>query len=453
LLVFLAGYLVPPLRDWQGQFVLLNSVCLLSCAVLLTRLDRPVRECLWVWVILAVFLLGYFVKTFVIASDIEYWHVEASWFDELARILTIDLVRAGYVWITLGFASTCAACWLVLGRRRPLPPFPELPGMISSARLVVLLAVVSVISIVFAVIRAVLGIGVHGLEAGNASTVLPFRLGTFIVRAQDVLTAIQFLCIWAAERSGSRRIWLAALTASGVSVVAISIISTSRSALLALALPVFFLWLLSARLTPSRISVIGVVAAVFAVLFPFVDALRYARLAGQTNFLEGVSFARGLVNQVGLGASLRVAGYPILFRFIGADGVWFSSRLGWPSTARIAAIARESLTGYFTTNVVGTLQERTFRSPGLVGALLVLGGWPAVVLLTPLLVFAISRLWRWLGNLTIAPVALSLGALFIFGLVNEGTFYPQNVLAFFFAVLVCDWITRHYLLIPVSVTS
>src|SRR5262249_19118660 len=41
----------------------LNAVSMAACAVLLWQLRRPARQVLWAWMILVVFILGYYVKT------------------------------------------------------------------------------------------------------------------------------------------------------------------------------------------------------------------------------------------------------------------------------------------------------------------------------------------------------------------------------------------------------
>jgi hypothetical protein len=75
-----------------------------------------------------------------------------------------------------------------------------------------------------------------------------------------------------------------------------------------------------------------------------------------------------------------------------------------------------------------------------------------VVLITVALVF-LRVMWGRLRTMACAPAAMSLTALFVFSMVNEGTFYLQNIVAFVVTLGVCEWLTQGYLLAPSSSDS
>lgn len=463
LLVFAVGATVEPLRAASPLFVWLNAVAACATALLLTRLGRPAREVLWAWVVLAVFVVGYFLKSYIIGSDVERWRNGVGLFDELTAVLTLDLVSRGFGVVTLAFVTFCVAAWVVIGRADPpsvsslsLPSATAALGPAAAFRAGIagfdtrrlgrLILSTGTAMLGLTLLRAAFGVGVHGLEGASAADVLPFRLGTFIVRGEEVLATVAFLCIWAADASGRRGLLALAIGTAALNTLAISVVTTSRSALLGLALPIGFLWLVSGRLTRGRMLVIGGFGATFLAVFPFLDALRYARVANVGDLGASIALARTIVGDFGVINSIALALAAFVFRIIGADGIWMSAGLLDFSFSRLHRILfSDSLVGYYTTTVVGTLQERTFRSPGLVGAFVLLGGTLAVVPLVWTTVWALRRTWGWLGRLECAPAALALGAMFVFGLVNEGTFYPQNIIGFFVSVVICNWLTVHVL--------
>src|SRR5437870_911125 len=112
--------------DIDASFAWLSLLSVFAGAALLSRLGRPLDRTLWAWVILGVFLQGYFVKTFV-----SYENVSNYRFDRVSaelNWLSAPTIAEGYRWIVLSFVVFCVtSCW-VMGREPRAARGPWRPG-------------------------------------------------------------------------------------------------------------------------------------------------------------------------------------------------------------------------------------------------------------------------------------------------------------------------------------
>ncbi len=459
LLVFPGALLFSPLTYNNGingvGFVFLNLASFLALALLLTRLGRPWRHTLWVWIILGVLLVGYVGKTLLIGSNLHYWKYETSWFYELQDILTLDMVAGGYCWVTFAFFVFCVVSWWLLGPPRARRRFslqPVSPAELSHANLRFVFWITCILLVTAVILREHFAIGIHGIPSTSASTALPLRLGTVIVRAPAVLSGVLLLCIWVAGNTGQGKLARAGVGMAVLLGLSVSLITTSRGALLAACLPILFLWLLTERTPRHVLAIFGLATGATLLLFPLVNFTRFlAMTTGQKDMISRITDAVSLV-----GTATRHQGIVVwtgglrrlILRVIGADGIWFVLNhlppgFSYEQIRRV--LVDNSMTLYYTRTVVGTTHEATHRAPGLIAAYMLLGGAMGVALLWPLTLWSVRMLWRWLMRFRTAPVALSLFTMAVYSFAQEGTLDFKSPVVAFFTILLCEWLYRYVL--------
>jgi hypothetical protein len=446
----LLGIFVIAARDPHNlgpSFVGLNLVALLACALLLTRLGGPARTTLWIWIILFVFLDGYFVKALWLLGLINPPTGQIhERFPELAWVTLGDITEA-YFWTTLAFVVFCVTSWLLLGsvsapalagRGRPL-------AAASTSRVQRVLIAAFVLMIIADALKLVLGIGVMGSVADR----LPLGLDTLIFRLRsDILPAVLLLCISCLDHPKSRWSWLTGMALLVLSAALTSVVSTSRGALLVSVLPVVFVWLVSGRFTTGRKWFLGVIVLLTMLAFPLISALRYVQLLTPGDLSENVGLAFSITQQIDradllansfAGLVSRVGGMDGLLHIIGHEEHADLERgPGWLWRLLVA----ESVPVYHTRDVVGVTTPGDFRAPGFLGGFILLVGSAGAIALVALFVVAMGVLWRWLQGLRTAPVALALCAQYILGFTSEGTMQWQQAMSLLVVILTCEWLYR-----------
>jgi hypothetical protein len=410
---------------------LMNLAAAVSLALLLSRLARPVREVLWVWIILAIFISGYFYKTYLIAGRLNDYGFSLHIEGQVWNVLSIPNMVAGYGWSTLAFVTFCLTAALLLAARpEPIPsPFP-----VALDRLKMLLVALLVLAAALLFLRGVLGIGQMGIEGGAR---LPYRLDTVVFRLQsDVLPSLLILCAWLLDRRETWRWSVVAVSGIVVHHVGTSVLIASKSGVIAAALTVSFLWLLSGKLSRRRtVPVFAAIAFGVFFFFPLMSLVRWARDANQINVADAGRVAVQYFFDSSPVAAIDNAVTAVTMRIIGADGVWLvmADQPERFSIARVVEIVgRDSLTLYYTARVFRETTPAIFRVPGLVGAFMLFGQAGTVVTLMVIYTVSLGLLWGRLGRLRAGPPLRTIAALFVFSMTIEGTFQVQAIVAFIF---------------------
>jgi hypothetical protein len=450
LLVFLV-----PVLDLGSPFLLADDYPYLvrlmlgsmaACALLLTRLHRTPRQTLWAWLLLALFLQGFYLKSFLFARNVN----SAAYLAENPELtwVSIHTIAAGFHYITLAFVAFCVAGWVALDPRlAPAPLPPPAGGDGEAARLAIRVAVaVTLLSAAAGIVQAQLGIGVMGVE----STRLPLRLDTLIIRSRtDVAPVFLYLAVWILDGSRDRRRWSLVLALLGLLALLDGIISTSRGSFVRLGLPVLFLWILTGRLTRRRVLLMGLVLAITILLHPLFSAMRLMRMQTSLGLWDALATSVSASRDLGDGQSSELAILGNMAnRVSGAEGVWFSMDV-MPEGIDVARIA-ESLFGepvhvYYTRSVVGITLLTDFRAPGVVGAFMLLGGTTGLLVFPALYVAAFSALWNSLAKLRSAPVALAVSASWFLYITMEGALQYQSLVSLLAVVALGEWSYRRYL--------
>lgn len=391
----------------------------LALALRLPRLDA---RSLWIWIVLGLFAVGYFGKTFYAATwldghgDLSDLNPEWGAFSDADLLRSYEVVSAAFLVFAAGLLFTARPTAL-----DEAPPYRR--SRVRSA-----IAGIAVVVLALTLLRGALGIGVMGLETEG----LPFGIDTIIFRAQSsLIPALLLVLMWAGERNEDTLSSALAILVLGLHLVAIAAVSASKAGLIHFAAYVLFLWIVSNRLTPKRellLALIGVAAIGFYVVGAEFRVLR----------VDGLSFSEALETVWSVEdapfADLSNEGLRAIFlRISGAEGTWFvlSDLAGSAASMidRLAAVWSTSIRDVYTRQIVGVTWLQDFRAPGFIGALLLVFGLAGVglcLLIGPLVSFA----WRLVGHFPAAPAQLAFSAVFLLQTLMEGIFQWQDLAVF-----------------------
>lgn len=450
LLVFVAGALpgVSVLAAEYPSVRVLNGVCLLACAVLLHQLRRPVRHVLWAWVMLLVFLLGYFVKMIVFASAVTLPEFLTMTSDLLW--LTRGDIAAGFPVITAGFVVFCLTAAVVI---RLSPPMPRVaPAEVSQFKLENVMLFTLGAGVVTSVLPLMLGFG----QMGVVGTGLPFHLDLVITRTRlNLVPAVFVLTLWLSEKPRRRRD--AVLTLGLLLFVGLldAVVRASRGSLVLYCLPAFFLWLVTDRLTRGKKMIGAALAMLVLLMYPVTTLYR-------RQMMNGLSPAEALAQAAALSASadsrelLRVAFLNLSTRVSGADGVW--QAMAYRRYAGITAVppaqmapkvlSNAAWSGWYTAQVARVTTPGDFRPPTLVGGFLLLGGPAGMVVLVALYTLAAGMAWAWIGRLSVGPPGLAVFGAMLMMFTSEAPLGVQEPVALLATLWVLSWVYRRVRVSP-----
>lgn len=423
--LFLPGILctILNLPGASQTLIILSIISMILCFLLISQLSRPIEKTLWAWVILFVFIFGYYAKYFfmsasLISDDLGFFNIEMSWLNQ-------EILTQGLWWSCIGFWMYCvtASILLFLQKKKPYSSrkisFHQLK---DSPRLQIFLISFYMLSLIMPFGSIYFGFGQMGVEHNK----LPFRLDAFITHFNMTLVPIvSLMLLWLTDDDKHRKYWWLVMVIFISLIVLNSITRTSRSGLLLATIPIFFLWLLTAKLTPKRKTFVLLMVMTTFILYPFFSMLRMLRV--QNMSLSVVDF-NYLFND--LYFMMKNAIYSILTRVSGMDGLIHNIYYGTPTFIDLNRLSWlldiETMGIYQTYEVVGIpYGVIEGRSPGLLGAFALVGGLPGIIVLVPVYTIIVWSIWNLMSNLKIRPVALAFLGSALLMYTSEGGFGIQ----------------------------
>jgi hypothetical protein len=426
ILYVIAHHTLGPLSPGFAVLTLLDA---LACALLLGQLSKPAERTLWAWIGLAVFVDGDFLKMIILARRLDDPAYVATLYPQLEWLTRAQLLH-GYSWMTLGFVVYCLAATIALSRSSSARGSSEPDSSIVRLRLDLTLdlaAGVFLIYLLATLLQVKSGYGVLG--ASNQGLSGP--VGATLTLYRRYLTpALLLLALWMFDRRKpmlARLVTLAILVAGVIDAFATS----SRGSLVAFMLPVFLLFILTRRLTPSRRAFIGGTAIAGIVLFSIISAIRF-----------GTSSTSVKGNSVPSISELVGSGTVVLARVQGAEGVWFAlpfADTGLSLSRTVHFLHPPTMRDYYTYSVVGVTKPNTYEAPGLMGAFMIIGGAGGLIVLMIGFVFLVERSWSRIGRrFKTWPVALALTGSYLVGFMGEGTLLLGDLVKLGLVILTCE---------------
>lgn len=458
ILLFPSGYiLTAQFFGYENlEYAALTLLSLAVCALLLTRLKRPLEQTLHFWIILIVLLIGYYLKIywmmFILNTDSE-WTFGSEF---LPMATSPGLMMQAYRVITLGFSVYCIVSWFLVGNRLKAKWLKHsahfgtkyvLPPRGFGNVTIFLIVVIPMLMMLAALIQYTLGIGIAGVE----SVRLPFRLGGWIFYIRDTLIlSLLLLLIWCAEMANMHvhlRLGVLLLVLHGISQV---LLLSTRGGLIWVLVPLMILWLIKHRLTRRRLRLIAL-AVLFTVLFyPIITDYRGIH---QNNPMDIIGSLSQALNNVKSPADLVTffnQGFSsVVMRIIGTRSLLAiiknSTPLGMKNIHRFFFDPRYNVTHIYTRDILGYGQSALkyhMSSPSLLGALYMLGGSTLVGLGVVFWIVGWHTLLVFLTwvRLRTMPIAQAIVLTTLFNFTSEGNLnnIPLLLEVIFGSVALCE---------------
>jgi hypothetical protein len=406
------------------DFLLLTLLNTLATVVFVARLRGAVVSHLWLWMMFAVFIDGYFLQLYWTAYNIT---ADPSYIANVTPelvFLDAQSLATSYYYFTFAFLTFVGAALFVSMMKRRVPKHPAIAYGILPTRVLVVSVFTTFLFGLLAAIQASLGLGQLGANAGQ----LPFALDTLLALfVQRVGPAVLLLCAWMFD--GFRPRWSNVVVLMLALLAALeTYITTSRGIAISLFVPVVLMWIVLVLLVR-----------------PLISNLRVERLTNT----RGNESLQILDLQSAANSAIETA-----TRVTGAYGVWQAQKhqepFG-PSTV-IDFLRPNYLTSHFTYDVVGLPRESAiadFRSPGVIGGAMVLGGSAGVLVIVTGTIAGFAFVWRRLQLFRAWPVVLALVAQAALEFTSESS--TTLLVKFALAIALVEFLCRRVLSRPLSV--
>jgi len=431
ILLFVTGYFLTASRfdNMAIEYVLLNVLALLSCAILLSQLKRFEPRNIALWVSLGVVLMVYFVRFYWIAIDPT--PVKAMLHTPAYNAILQDAALiTGFKLLVLFFSIFCVFSAMLLNYVKNSDQMLARPRLkynegsyyfIAQTLLFSLLPVMLVLGYVANRYH----IGEMGADSGEA---LPYRLKGLIFYARFMLVPLlALLLIYTAERSG--RIFLSRY---GILLLLLHgfmdmFIRNSRSGLLLCILLIVFLIIAGGiRLRRSEKILVGITTMAAIVMVPIITEYRYHRTVNDFPIMHALTNSINAVGDEGIGLLTRGFTF-IFFRIPGVEAITAMIGLGAEPLGMksVEVLSTElGLSGHLTHVIYQIPTEWvTLAAPSYIGWFYLIGGWLGLVVAGILVPVFIVVIWKYIGDryLLSSPIAKTFFLWMLFIALTEGT--------------------------------
>jgi hypothetical protein len=434
------------------EYLALTLVAVASCALLLSRMNRPLETTLPYWSILLVFIIGYFVKFYWAALDIngflEAGQISDAAYSSFAFAPTFKLT-------VIAFTCVCFSSWLSLGPSRYLREQNRLEGgrlaYKAFARFLIITA--PVLMILTFIAAYMTGITIMG----TAPVSLPFRLtGAIFYTRTAFIPALLLALVFIGNKGRSRflsRAGIMLLVLHGISDI---LLRSSRGQLIVMMMTLGFLFLaggLRIRRLEWTVIIGGVLLTIF--LAPLITEYRNYRIITQNKSIseavtwsvqEGFSGKASMINTFTNGLKfiiLRITGVEMLLRYTSL-GI---KPLGLDAFSVLRS--PRGMAGYITVDILGVpVEAYTSAAVSLPGWFYLVGGTSFMAIGMIIYVLLVGAIWNKIRrlNLRILPVAQALFLLWVYSIAVEGTLDSQVIsfIAMAASIFICEWLIRYF---------
>lgn len=429
--VFLLGAwaTMAQLRPYGSEYLALALIATLACATLLGRLRAVTVGSLPVWVLLGAFILGYFIKFFVLVTIAEepaavtFMAVTPDRLVYASNPATaIETFRISVV----GFTTFCLVAALL-----PMPsgpnrgPHERIRAEAVAGRVRLALSLGMVVLVATTAIAIALG----AFVMGTAQEALPGRALGIIFYSRTIGLVLLTLTVMQLGLTTNRPAWTrAAVFLLFLFAVSEVLVRSTRGSLVTVALALaLMIVIVRGRLEKSAVRIFGALFALALALYPVITQYRVLRRqteGGTQMFADALERA---TTDSTFGDLVLSGLASFLTRFMGVDSLLYLTtsehRMGMDGVLALNA-SGITLGGYFTHVVVGIPETWVHsEAPSLLGWFLMVGGWWGVTAGLALYLLAGWWIWQqiWRSQLLIKPVLQVQFLLYWLLLSSEGT--------------------------------
>jgi|GEM_PF-4882105 len=411
----------------------LSLAVMLATTLLILQIGTPDRYNLWCWVLLYIFLTGYFFKTHFILS---HWDTRIEWGQEWPQI-ELPAILHSISWVLISYFWCCFVLIVMMWNRPRIVPRVAASPHVSRRTTFWLIVGTTATSVILALVQMKLGLGVLGAPVVE----LPLHLHTLLLRVRgDLLSPIFGLLVWISHTRNWRGLWYLSVLGIAVHGLVTSVASTSRASLVVVVMLVVFIAIASGRLTKHDqwAAVLAVIGTIL--LMPVFSLLRASRV----DKVDLRYYRNPTDAATNAALNIQDAGGRLAIRTSGVDGLWFweSFASSEPLSSRVERIGELGMVEYYTRAIVGVDNPSDFRAPGLIAGLILLAG-PGGMLALVAVMLALARwLWIAINRWEIAPVAVAVLSASLLNFWGEGTLQFQNFTAALIALFIVKFLYR-----------
>ena len=447
-LLFLIGYLstYSKLEGFEIEYLTLTLFSIIACCLLLTRLNPPLNKKLPIWIILAVFMVAYYFKFYLMVYDPEIlgdgWTMKKLY--SLIQYPTV--LFETFKTISYTFITFCVTAWFLLGHTRYLHMEPLKKRINYRPAISILLWLIPILMGVTTYVMYSTGM----CRMGADNTYLSFRLAGWIFYARSTLIpALLLLLIWSSDKAGLRKHLAFGIILLFLHGMSDMLLRSSRGAILIPFILLTILFLVTERITKKRIQLFGVILLITILLWPVISYYRYVRAADPTisidynlkESIKNVSSSRSF----SLSEMFKEAATAVIFRFVGSDSLIYIMGANLPPLYNDAL--GMSVSKFFTFDVIGFPPNAIQGcAPSFPGYFYLIGGNGLVVIAMASFVFLAWFCWYLLAKLKLRclPVAQALFLWWIFHLFSSGVLDSLYlaILVMAGSIATCEWILR-----------
>lgn len=446
--LFCIGYLATysKFEGFEIEYLALTFFSIIACCFLLTRLNPPLNKKLPIWIILAVFMVAYYLKFYWMVYDPEIlgngWTMKKLY--SLIQYPTV--LFETFTTISYAFITFCVTAWFLLGNTRSLHMEPLKKRINYRSVISILLWLIPVLMGVTTYVMYITGIG--RMAADNPY--LSFRLAGWVFHVRTTLIpALLLLLIWSSDKAGLRKYFAFGIILLFLHGMSDMLLRSSRGAILIPFILLTILFLVTGRINKKRVQLFGVILSITILLWPVISYYRYVRAADPTIALDHI-LVESIKNVSSTGSfslseTFKEGVTSVIFRFIGADSL--IQIMGANLAPLYTSAFGMSVTRFFTFNVVGFPPNAIQGcSPSFPGYFYLIGGNGLVVIAMASFVFLSWFCWCLLAKLKLRclPVAQALFLWWIFSVFSSGVLdrLYLGILVMAGSIAACEWLLR-----------
>jgi len=407
LVCFLLGALNITVVDVEN-ILALSFFALIAWVAVMVSLPRDTASALPVWLLAAVFFLGYFPEYIYLTVDP---HALADTDPILASRLSAKVLSSTYQLLLVGFCVFCLSAAIPMRRANS--------GRQSTTRLAIaphmpdaVLGGIVLVEVVSAYLMWTYGVGIMWADAPS----LPYRMAGFLYYTRVIfLPAFLLLLFWLNDHRQAGWRFPASVGLLLLHGLLEALLRGSRGAILHLFLQILFLLLVTGKMTRRRFS-IGLIALSSVILaYPLITAYRTVRAmkieASPANVIAFAYDPRAVVKTLPLGVRAALHRVNPVFMIISNT----PQPLGLRNIGKVTRKLNTDLYHLFPGMGQGA------GAATLLGWFYLLEGLPGVIIGLPVFITVARLVWRALlrSSLFCRPIALVMFGTLYFGAITD----------------------------------